>query len=272
MDIKQACREGNLQRVNDLIQTCKTLKHSIDWDMGLACACTGRSLEHLQIVKLMMSNGANDWNWALRCACSSPFCNRDIIELLILKGANNFNLSLQSACFYGNTEAAQMMISKGANDWNLCLAHACYKAHPEIINLLITKGANNISECFEILCDYTNSADSDDSENRHEIAKLLLSKGADTSRAWSAAVRNKCYRVQVLLLLLNVNGVITRYNLTGVNFGLLVQEYGLPMRKLKYLHQTEYASIKHKYNQVQSFVTSVILTDLTCLIIRYLIV
>jgi ankyrin repeat protein len=45
---------------------------------------------HIDIVKMMIDKGANDWNWGLRGACRSGHI--EIIKLMIDKGANNWNL------------------------------------------------------------------------------------------------------------------------------------------------------------------------------------
>jgi len=67
--------------------------------------------------------------------------HKEIVELLISKGANNWNEGLDGACFGGNKEIVELLISKGANNWNEALCSACEGRNKEIAILMITKGA-----------------------------------------------------------------------------------------------------------------------------------
>src|SRR5579872_1285340 len=117
------CKEGNieqvLRKIEQLLRNDQT-PFLFCLNYGLEGACTGG---HLDIVKLLISKGANCWNFALPCACESG--NVDIVELLISKGAYNWNGGLYSACYAGHFGMIELMISKGANDWNNGLVGAC---------------------------------------------------------------------------------------------------------------------------------------------------
>lgn len=71
-----ACYRGHREIVELLIS-----KGANDWNLGLANACFGRSSEHQEIVELMISKGANNWTHSLQNACLNR-CYAIIVILL----------------------------------------------------------------------------------------------------------------------------------------------------------------------------------------------
>jgi hypothetical protein len=167
-----ACKGGHIKIVKLMIE-----KGANDWNWGLSGACkrghfasgnpfcakdikralleaNARST-HLEIVKLMIEKGANDWNWGLRNACYDG--HLEIVNLMIEKGANDWNRGLINACQGGHLEIVNLMIeageasvsgaNKGANNWNTGLYYACQIGHLEIVNLMIKKGATRCENC-----------------------------------------------------------------------------------------------------------------------------
>jgi hypothetical protein len=103
-------------------------------------ACRGN---HLEIVKLMIARGADDWNSGLYNACHNG--HREIVDLMIACGANDWNWGLASACRGGHREIVDLMIAHGANNWNMGLMGACKGEHCELIKFMIDRGAD---ECY----------------------------------------------------------------------------------------------------------------------------
>lgn len=106
----ETCRLGDLHNVELLISK---IDGRLGWNqnIGLYGACSGG---HLEIVKFMISKGANNFNIGLYNACLDK--HLDVIEFLVSKGANNWNLGLRGACEAGHLDIANLMISKGADD------------------------------------------------------------------------------------------------------------------------------------------------------------
>ena len=92
-----------------------------NWNYGLYRAC---SFNRLDLLNLMISEGADYWNYGMEAACKGG--HLDMVNLMISKGADNWNLGLRFACVNAYTESpntikcAKRMISKGANDYG-CL-------------------------------------------------------------------------------------------------------------------------------------------------------
>jgi ankyrin repeat protein len=84
-------------------------------------ACHGG---HLELANLMISKGANKFNWGLTGACRDD--HLELANLMISKGANNFNSGLYNACRGGHHVLARLMISHGAT---LCFCGGCLDAH-----------------------------------------------------------------------------------------------------------------------------------------------
>jgi ankyrin repeat protein len=64
--------------------------------------------------------------------------NIDVVRLMISRGANNWNYGLYGACEGGHLELANLMISYGANNWDWGLEGACIGGHLELARLMIS--------------------------------------------------------------------------------------------------------------------------------------
>ena len=135
-----ACQGGH----QDLVQLLIT-KDANDWNYGLYAACEDG---YQELVQLMITKGANDWNTALYNACGGG--HQTLAELMITKGANDWNRALYAACVAGHQALVQLMITKGANNWNIALYGACRGGHQALVQLMITKGANRC-RCRKLL-------------------------------------------------------------------------------------------------------------------------
>ena len=102
-------------------ETCLEIPVNIIND-GLYGACLGG---HIELVNLMISRGADDWNNGLSGACRG-----------------------------GHIELVNLMISRGADDWNYGLSGACYGGHIELVNLMISRGANNCCRCNKSMIEH----------------------------------------------------------------------------------------------------------------------
>lgn len=89
---KGACRGGHMDIVRLLIE-----EGAYHWNKGLLIACG-----HLDIVKLMIEKGATDLNGGLKETYFG--CHIDVIKFLLEKGANNWNCGLLNACRCGNVD------------------------------------------------------------------------------------------------------------------------------------------------------------------------
>jgi hypothetical protein len=165
--LEEYCILGNIKKIKQLISKNGD---QLYWDWGLFGACKGG---HLDIVKLMISKGANDWNYGLRGACRGG--HLDIVKLMISKGSEgllNWNDGLYYACIGGHLDIVKIMISKGIeglSDWNYGLYNACLGGHLGIIKLMISKGADEWSWGLEGAC----------AGGHLKIVNLMILKGAN---------------------------------------------------------------------------------------------
>jgi ankyrin repeat protein len=70
-----------------------------------------------------------------------------LAKLMIEEGANNWNEGFNNACVGGHLELVNLMIEMGANDWNEGLYWACNCNHIKLVNLIISKGATQCDYC-----------------------------------------------------------------------------------------------------------------------------
>ena len=73
----------------------------------------------------------------LYAACKSG--HMDIIKLMIEKGADDWNSGLIGACEGGHIDIVKFMIEKGSSDWSAGLGYACWCGHIDIVRLMIEK-------------------------------------------------------------------------------------------------------------------------------------
>lgn len=71
----------------------------------------------------------------------------DIVKLAIAYGANNWDHGLHSACQGGHLDIAEFMIELGACRWNYGLYGACRENKSATIALMLAKGATSCSYC-----------------------------------------------------------------------------------------------------------------------------
>ena len=99
---------------------------------------------HMEILKLLIEKGADNFNDAMVSAVNEENININIIKILIEKGATNLYYALRSAIEEGNIELVKLLIEEGATDLDYPLIIAGEKGNIEIVKLLIEKGADAI--------------------------------------------------------------------------------------------------------------------------------
>lgn len=90
--------------------------------------------------------------------------NIEIINLMISKGANNYNEVLYTASKRGYINIVKLMLSMGANKLNNALEGAAKNGQIDIVKLLLEKGATNFRYAFALAAD----------RGRLDIMKLLI--------------------------------------------------------------------------------------------------
>lgn len=107
-----ACQEGNIELIDYMEHTSGINDTDYIYKKGLIAACEGG---HFNVVNLMLSKGANNYNDGLFAACEGG--HSELVKLMIDLGANDFNKGLHRACINNHIEVAKIMISKGANKY-----------------------------------------------------------------------------------------------------------------------------------------------------------
>jgi ankyrin repeat protein len=143
-DLFAICKFGDI----DIVQLMITYGAN-DWNNGLLKACESG---HIELANLMISSGADNWNIGLLGACNGG--HLELAKLMISHGANDWNWGLFGACRGGHLELAQLMISLGANDWDDGLYGACTGGYIKLINLMISLGAIHCNWCKKSLSNH----------------------------------------------------------------------------------------------------------------------
>ena len=83
----------------------------------------------------------DELNWGM--AEAAFFGYLDIVRLMLFRGANNYNTGLMTAASGGHLDIVLLMLELGANDFNDAMAMAAHRGHEDIVRLMLFKGANN---------------------------------------------------------------------------------------------------------------------------------
>lgn len=145
-----ACMIGHQHLVCEMIRLCKRdlVLPFLNMDKALHYACYGN---HFDIVKLLINEGAKDWNMGLMGACEGG--HLEIASAMIKNGADNFNHGLYFACKGGYLELVNSMIKLGANECDTAMMFACREGHLQIVEFLNSKDElYNWSEFLKQAC------------------------------------------------------------------------------------------------------------------------
>lgn len=131
-----ACAHGHLEIVKFLVSV-----GADDLNIGFKSACGQANLE---IIEFLTSKGINTGTLNSELLLASSWGHTELMKLLISKGANNFNKALRCACRETNLEAVKLLISKGANDWNGALTEITEMRRDslEIVKLMLINGGD----------------------------------------------------------------------------------------------------------------------------------
>lgn len=125
-----ACIGGHNEIINILLPKIKIL------DMGLIYSSRHGNIE---LVKMMLSLGANYYNGALINASLGG--HNEIVDMMLSLGANNYDGALNHASYGGHIDIVRLMISLGADNYDMALVNACDGGHIDIVRLLLSLGA-----------------------------------------------------------------------------------------------------------------------------------
>lgn len=100
-------------------------------NQGLYKACKHG---HIDVVRLLVKNGASSWDWGLVNACLSG--DIVIVQLMIDLGARSWNSGLSQACLKGHKEIIKLMIEKGATCWHMAIINCYVGGHFDAIKMI----------------------------------------------------------------------------------------------------------------------------------------
>jgi len=91
--------------------------------------------------------GITNYNWNIGLYEASRGNHLNLVNLMINQGANDWEMGLEGGSEEDHLSIINWMISKGANDMNCVLSCACRNRNKEIMHLAISKGATYCSNC-----------------------------------------------------------------------------------------------------------------------------
>ena len=159
-----ACRGKQIAIVKEMIARGVSV-----FNQGLEVACrdfnitleASKTLASLELVELMVENGANNFDEALKMHCIKEIgCNIKILEFLISKGANNFDKAMDVACRYGNMTAVEYLveiigISSAISE--KYIMSACTSNNFKLVHFLLKNGATVTKEVLIKACSADNN-------------------------------------------------------------------------------------------------------------------
>lgn len=143
-----------------------------DWNDGLVSACNSGNVE---LVNFMIHKGATDWNGGIRA--SATYGKIKITEIMLQHKPSNLSQGLLLAGLHGHIDIAQLLIDNGATDINMGLYGACSFGKLSIVKFMLDKGANSLDFGLETVCRVKSRAI--DVSQLNDIIRLLIQRGAN---------------------------------------------------------------------------------------------
>lgn len=89
---------------------------------------------HVEIVNLMLQNGATQYNYAMANAATGGHIA--IVELMLELGANNYNDAMANAAYGGHIEIIRLMLERGADNYIESIINARLYRHMNVVDLI----------------------------------------------------------------------------------------------------------------------------------------
>ena len=100
----------------------------------------------IEMVKLMIEQGANDFNLAM--AIAAKYGHIDIVKLMIQYGSTHFDTAMAYTAKGGHIDIVKLMIQHGATDFDSAMANSAYGGHIDIVKLMIKEGATDFDSAM----------------------------------------------------------------------------------------------------------------------------
>lgn len=141
----------------------------------------------VELVKLLLNNGASDYDDALVAAAGSGYT--EIVTIYLARGGSvdvrrHGEMSLRTASRKGNATLCEPLIDKGAECCGEALVLASWRGHIDVVRLLLRHGVgiNGKYHCAEVVSRMAVTAlEAASKAGRSHIVKTLLSEGAHCS-------------------------------------------------------------------------------------------
>ena len=89
---------------------------------------------HIEIVRLLLQQGANNYNEVLSKAAREG--HQNIVELMLEEGADDYNMAMTEAASQGHQNIVELMLEEGADDYNEAMTYADLNGHISIVDLI----------------------------------------------------------------------------------------------------------------------------------------
>lgn len=161
----EACQSGDLKMVNLIVSRYPEVYKS-NLKSGFLGACRGgnRDVVDFMLKKSKaqhLTTSTRVLNQGFRIACEKGHV--ELVRYLVSIGADDYNEALFHGCKSGNQELIDYLVSLGANNWNRALAGACKGGHLYLVKKFVDRGAKVTNECI------INALD----EHKYEIVEYL---------------------------------------------------------------------------------------------------
>lgn len=172
--------------------------NNVDYNLIMEAAVNGTG--NMEIINLMLSKGANNYNEVLYTAAKRGYIN--IVKLMLSMGVNNLNNALEGAAKNGHLDIVKLLLEKGATNFRYALALAADRGRLDIMKLLIDKVS---------LDDINNAMRYASIGNQPDAMRFLIDQGGN---AFDTTLDNAAYHgyldiIKILVPHTSKNGIET---------------------------------------------------------------
>ncbi|MEM3858158.1 MAG: ankyrin repeat domain-containing protein, partial [Candidatus Micrarchaeaceae archaeon] len=141
-----ACKNGNVEIIKLLIE-----KGDNNWNRALIGACKNGNIEIFNYIFRQADKTKININDIFIASCCN---NLQLVKLIHSNFPFNFNLdkALYKACKHGKIEIINFLLTLGKIDLNCGLVGACKSGNLEIVKFLINNGADDFSSLLYHAC------------------------------------------------------------------------------------------------------------------------
>jgi len=142
--ISEAAYYGHIYIINKMIEKGVTY-----FDYAARSAIEGGHIDLFYFLFNKIPEKPNCQYYNKIMATAAEHGYKQIVELMLSKGASDYEYTMTMATYNNHIELVNLMLNLGANNYNKTLVISACRGHIDIVKLMLDLGANNYQEAID---------------------------------------------------------------------------------------------------------------------------